>query len=159
MGASARLVPRDLNLMKPGEHPLGIAPADGQHERVDIARGLGAVIQVIGVLVHIEREDRRAAGQRMAVVGCPLIDEPSVARRPRQQHPAGTAAERLAHRDEFRAPALVGAEVARQGFPRTVPGSLCSPSPSKNSSCRIIEFIAMSCSRLRPLIRNPGALA
>ena len=33
-------------------------------------------------------------------------------------------------------------------------GSLCSPRPSKNSSCRIIEFIAMSCSRLRPLIRN-----
>ena len=27
------------------------------------------------------------------------------------------------------------------------PGSLWSPRPSKNSSCRIIEFIATSCSR------------
>jgi len=38
-------------------------------------------------------------------------------------------------------------------------GSLCSPSPSKNNSWRIIEFIAISCSRLSPLTRKPPALA
>jgi hypothetical protein len=39
------------------------------------------------------------------------------------------------------------------------PGSLCSPSPSKNSSCRIIEFMAMSCSRLSPLMTTTGAVS
>jgi hypothetical protein len=39
------------------------------------------------------------------------------------------------------------------------PGSLSSPRPSKNTSCRIIEFIATSCSRLRPFTTKPGAVA
>ena len=89
-----------------------IVPADRLHECFDIGRRLGAEIDVIGVLVHVERENRRAAGQRMAVVGCPLIDKLAVARRPRQQHPARAAAERLSHRDEFRSPALIGSKVA-----------------------------------------------
>src|SRR5439155_2119974 len=46
----------------------------------------------------------------------PLIDEFAVARRPRQQHPAGTSAERFAHRYEFRTPPLERAEIASQHF-------------------------------------------
>jgi len=49
------------------------------------------------------------------------------------------------------------------GDPRTelssFPGALSSPSPSKNSSRRIIELVAMSSSRLSPLIRKSGAVS
>ena len=38
-------------------------------------------------------------------------------------------------------------------------GSPRSPSEAKKISCRIIEFIAISSSRLRPLITKTGALA
>src|SRR5260221_244788 len=77
---------------------------------------------MIGVLIHVEREDRPAARERMAVVGCPLIDEIAIACRPGEEHPTGAAAERFAHRDEFRTPAFVRAERPRQllfeGVPR-----------------------------------------
>src|SRR6266700_1211022 len=91
-------------------------PANRVHERIDIGRGFRAIIDMIGVLVHIERENRRAAGERVAMVRGPLVHQLAVARRPRQQNPPGAAGERLAHRHKFRAPALVGAEIPRQGF-------------------------------------------
>src|SRR6516165_9467985 len=94
---------------------IGIFPADRLHEGVDVACGFGAEVDVVGMLVHIERQDRRAARERVAMVRRPLVDELAVARRPRQQHPAGAAAERLAHGDELGPPALERAEIAREG--------------------------------------------
>lgn len=41
-----------------------------------------AKIKVIGVFVHIEREDRPSARKRMAVIGSPLIDEFAIVWRP-----------------------------------------------------------------------------
>jgi len=38
-------------------------------------------------------------------------------------------------------------------------GAADAPSPSKYSSCRIMEFVAMSSSRFSPLISNPGTEA
>src|SRR6266511_6371858 len=93
-------------------------PVDRRHERADVVTGFGAVIYVIGMLVHIEREDRRSAGQRVAMIRRPLIDELAVSRRPGQQHPAGAAAKRLAHRDEFQPPSLIGAEIAGKRIPK-----------------------------------------
>jgi hypothetical protein len=90
-----------------GEQSIDILPAHGVHESLDIGAGLGAEIDVIGVLVHVERQNGRAAGERVAVIGGPLIDELAVAWRPSEQNPAGTAAKRLAHGDEFGTPALV----------------------------------------------------
>jgi hypothetical protein len=46
-----------------------------------------AVIDVIGVLIHIERQDRAAAGKRRRMVHGPLVGELAVAGRPGQQHP------------------------------------------------------------------------
>jgi hypothetical protein len=43
-----------------------------------------------------------------------LVDETPVARDVRQEHPPRAAAERVAHRPEFRAPAIERAEVTRQ---------------------------------------------
>src|SRR6202008_3707811 len=59
---------------------VGVGPADRPHESVDIVAGLGAVIHLIGVLVHIEHEDRLAAGKRRRMVGRPGVDETLVAR-------------------------------------------------------------------------------
>jgi CIC family chloride channel protein len=61
---------------------LRVMPTNDLHKGVDVARSLGAKIEVIGMLVHIEREDRCAARKRMAVIGCPLIDEFAIVRRP-----------------------------------------------------------------------------
>ena len=69
---------------------------------------------MIGVLEHVEREDRLPASQGRRVVHRPLIDELLVARRPRQQHPARSAALRLTHRRELGLPSLEAAEMPDQ---------------------------------------------
>src|SRR6266446_3266932 len=92
---------------------VGIRPADRLHEGVNVFAGLGAVIHVIGVLVHIEREDRLPTGECGRVVGSPSVDQTLIVGAPGQQYPAGTATFGLAHRDEFGAPAIHAAEVAR----------------------------------------------
>jgi hypothetical protein len=52
-----------------------VIPADHVHEGVHIRACSRAVIDVIGVLIHVEREDRLATGERRRVVGGPLIYE------------------------------------------------------------------------------------
>jgi hypothetical protein len=88
-------------------------PVDIAQERLEVGLGVRAEVHVIGVLVHVEREDRHATGDRLRMLRCVLVDEPSVARHPGHEHPAGTARERLRHRLEFGDPAIVGAKVAR----------------------------------------------
>ena len=63
------------------------------------------------MLVHVQRQDRHAAGQRMRMVGRPLVDQRAFARLEHEQHPARAAAVRLAHRNELLAPSLDAAEV------------------------------------------------
>src|SRR5262245_1716161 len=70
------------------------------------------------MLVHVGCEDRRTSGQRVAMVRGPLIDQLAVTRGPGQQNPTRTAAERLAHCDKFRTPALMGAKVVCQRLPQ-----------------------------------------
>jgi hypothetical protein len=55
-------------------------PGDVVHEGIDIGRGIAAEVDVIGVLVHVERQHRRAAGQAVGVVGRPDVAERTVAR-------------------------------------------------------------------------------
>src|SRR5258708_13407125 len=105
--ASYSRIPRDFR-----EKPIRIAPTNRAHESIDVARRLGAKVDVIGILVHIERKNGNATSQRMAVVRRPLIDELSIARRPRQQYPAGAAAERLTHGHELGTPPLIRAKVS-----------------------------------------------
>src|SRR5579863_6884143 len=91
----------------------GIFPMDRFHEGIHIGRGLRAIVHVIGMLVHIEREQRATAGNVGRVVGGPLIDEPLVARRIGEDHPARATALRFADRRKLRAPALDAPEIAR----------------------------------------------
>src|SRR5207244_6537721 len=59
-----------------------VRPVDRRHEGIDIGNRLRSVIDVIRVLVHIERQYWAAAGERRRMVQGPLIDELAVARRP-----------------------------------------------------------------------------
>jgi hypothetical protein len=88
------------------EMPLGVLPADYLHEAIYIPRSFGAEIHVVGVLVHVERQDRRAAGQCVTMVGRPLVDELAIAGRLRQEHPSRAAAERFSHSDKLDTPTL-----------------------------------------------------
>ena len=96
-------------------HP-DAAPMQIAHDRVDIGSGIGAEVEVIGVLVHVEGEDRSRACQHMGVVGGPLVDQPAGARRPGEDHPAGAAGLRFRHRGERTQPALDRAEVADESL-------------------------------------------
>src|SRR5216683_1600982 len=79
----------------------GIVPVDRFHERIDVATRLGAIVHVIGMLVHVERDNRPSARNRIGMVSSPLIDETFVAGRIHQQHPAGTPPSALPHREKF----------------------------------------------------------
>src|SRR5262245_52346222 len=72
--------PNPLTTRRLNKQSLHIVPANDVHEGVDVARRLGTEVHVIGVLVHIEREHRRAARQGVAMIRSPLIDELAVAR-------------------------------------------------------------------------------
>ena len=103
-----------------GAHDLGRVlvtsqhrrPVDVAHERRDIGGRVGPEIDLIGVLVHVEREDRDRAGDGLVVIGASVIDEAAVARDVAEQHPAGTAGKTAGERDELAAPAVDRSEVA-----------------------------------------------
>ena len=74
---------------------------------------VGAVVGRIGVLVHVHREQRNAAGRGHRIVLGAVVEQPLVARRIGQDHPAGARGQRLSDADELRLPAIEAAEVAR----------------------------------------------
>jgi hypothetical protein len=68
------------------------------------------------------------------------------------QHPARATALSFTHSREFRTPAIDVSEITGERIAQLAPGALSSPSEAKKSSCRIIELLAISSSRFRPLI-------
>ena len=58
-----------------------LIPVDVLHEGIDIGGGLGAVVHVIGMLVHIQGQNGARSGQRMRMVGRPLVDEPVMSKK------------------------------------------------------------------------------
>jgi hypothetical protein len=92
-------------------------PVDVGHEGIDVSTGGRAEVHVVRVLVHVQRQNGHATGQRMRVVGRPLVDERALARLEDQQHPARAAGQRLAHADELFTPAFDAAEVGLQRQP------------------------------------------
>src|SRR5262249_3156754 len=92
--------------------PRRVLPVNDLHEGIDISHGFCAIIHVVGMFVHVERQDRPAAGEVGFVVGGPAIDEALVARRVGKDDPARAAAFGLAHRRELGLPAFEAAEIA-----------------------------------------------
>ena len=81
------------------------------HHLIDVGGCLRAEIEMIGMLVHVEREDRGCPWQAVCVVCRPLVDEPAQALRPGEDHPAGAACQRLCHGGKLVAPGRDAAEI------------------------------------------------
>src|ERR1700758_1111527 len=56
----------------PGHKACRHSPRGLLHESIDIGGSLGAIVHVIGVLVHVEDQDRLAARDGRGVIGRPL---------------------------------------------------------------------------------------
>src|ERR1051325_9391015 len=52
-----------------------VFPVDVAHESIDVGRRFCAVVNVVGVLIHIERQNWGRASETVGMIGCPLIDE------------------------------------------------------------------------------------
>src|SRR5262249_45933462 len=95
------------------EEPYRVVPADGLHENVDITRGCGTVVHVIGMLVHVEHKDWPPPGKRRRVIGGPLVHQALIPRRKGEDHPSRSATLRFPHRGELRSPAVEATEIPR----------------------------------------------
>src|SRR6516225_1130344 len=67
---------------------------------------------MVGVLVHVQSQDRDTAGEALLVSGGGVVDQPCVSRHVGQQDPTRNAGESICQGDEFVAPALHGPEIA-----------------------------------------------
>ena len=72
----------------PRTYPL---PIQICHHLINIGGCLRAKIEMLGMLVHIECENRSSARQAVRMVRRPLVNQPAQAIRPNQDHPASTA--------------------------------------------------------------------
>src|ERR1051325_11108893 len=52
-----------------------VFPVDVAHESIDVGRRLGAIVDMIRMLVHIERQNWGRASETVGMIGCPLVDE------------------------------------------------------------------------------------
>src|SRR4029450_10518723 len=66
-------------------------PIDVALERIDVGRGVCAEVDVVGVLVHVERQDGDAPCRRLAVIARVLVDEATISRPIPQTEPTRTA--------------------------------------------------------------------
>src|SRR2546428_2465564 len=107
-----------VRLMEPGD----VRPVDVLHECVDVLRRRGAVVQVVRVLVHIERQDRRGARHAVRVVGRPLVHQFAVAVRVGEEHPSRAATHRLAHGNELGPPPVNAPEVPHESLAKRAIG-------------------------------------
>ncbi|MNV41282.1 hypothetical protein D3C71_1329140 [compost metagenome] len=90
-------------------------PVDISHEGIDIRARCSAVVEVVGMFIHVQREDGHPTGSSLGVVAGPLVDECAIARLEHQQHPSRAAAQCLAHGDKLFTPALSAAKAGCQG--------------------------------------------
>src|SRR5215831_3494060 len=86
-------------------------PVDVAYEGVDVGLHISAEVNVIGVLVHVESQDRDAARDRLTMVARILVYEPAISRNIDEQYPAGSARQAVRHGDELIAPAVHRSEI------------------------------------------------
>src|SRR5580693_5981514 len=70
---------------------------------------------MVGVLVHVQSQDRDAAGDALLMSGGGVDDQPCVSWHVGQQDPTGTTGKSMCQGDEFVAPALHGPKIASGG--------------------------------------------
>src|SRR4029450_5090722 len=92
-------------------HPIDVAV-----EGIDIGGRVRSEIDVVRMLVHVQRQDRNAARGGLAMIARALIDEPAGARHLDKHHPPRAAGQALRHSDELAPPAVHRAEVSGQNL-------------------------------------------
>jgi hypothetical protein len=85
---------------------LGRRPIDVALEGVDVRLGVRAEVDVVGVLVHVQGQDRDASRRGLPVIGRILVDELAIPRNVDEQHPPRATRQALRHRYELSAPAI-----------------------------------------------------
>src|SRR5262249_14720276 len=128
------------------------APVDVAHERRHIGDRVSAEVEMIRMLVHVEREHRDRAGDGRAAVGDALIDEPARARQPAQQNPAGAPINEFASATNSPRQRSTEPKSRASAFAMTCGTSRPSPPRlAKYNSCNANEFsaVASSCFRRR----------
>ena len=93
--------------------PLHRVPIDIAHERGNVCRCVCTEVEMIGVLIHIQRHDRYSAGDILTVIRRDLIDEATITRHVGEEHPAGAARQGACQGHELVAPPRDGAEIVR----------------------------------------------
>src|SRR5262249_3060730 len=94
-------------LLRARETPVDLFPVYVLHKRVHVFRRRRAVVHLIRVFVHIHRQERPRKRRVMHVIPCPVIVQIARVEVEREDHPAGTAAERIAGALELGLPLLV----------------------------------------------------
>src|SRR5205807_5110717 len=82
-------------------HPIDVAL-----KRIYVRLRVRPEVNVVGMLVHIESQDRDAPSRGLAVIARILIDEPPISRNIDEQYPSRAAYQALRHCDEFTAPTV-----------------------------------------------------
>jgi hypothetical protein len=95
-----------------------------------VRAGVGAEVDVVGVLVHVERKDRTPPAI-VPVVGRVLIDKPPIARDIDEQHPARAAGSAL--------PSRRTRCVQRSSEPKSAPGLRRTAGASRPSPPRLAK--------------------
>src|SRR5260370_40853126 len=72
-------------------------PIQVPHHVIDIGSCVRAKIELIGMLVHVQREDRSSTWQAVRVICRPLVDVPAQALSTSGERPACTTRQRLCH--------------------------------------------------------------
>src|SRR4029077_12540199 len=91
---------------------LDCFPVNVAHESSDVRGRIRSVLNVIGVLVHVEGKDRNTPGYALCVIRGTVIDQPAIARYTGQQYPARVTRQRLCQGDELEAPAIDRPEIS-----------------------------------------------
>ncbi len=87
-------------------------PIQVRHHLIDIGSRLRAKIEMIGMLVHVDGQDRGGALQAVCVVRCPVVNQPAQALGPGEDRPARTACQSLRQAGELGTPRRYAAEIA-----------------------------------------------
>src|SRR5437879_2941960 len=81
---------RGVRRVQPCAHGL---PLQVLKERIDVLGRGGAVVYLVGVLVHVHDENRQCRGRTMSVIGHPVVLELPRVQVEAQHDPAGPTAE------------------------------------------------------------------
>src|SRR5262245_26063782 len=105
---------RSTNSLRSGRHrahldgaliaPIHLVPENVREERIDVLRRSGAVVHLVGVLVHVHHQERHSIGGVLRVVARPAGAQVCGVHVELEDHPAAAAAKTRTGRTELLLP-------------------------------------------------------